>query len=407
MGSYNVVWFIDFEDDVHWVFRTPQMEWSPSLERRMRSDIVTIKLIQSRTTIPIPVIHDFSVDTNNTIGRPYMVLDRVEGTQLWELWYDRTWFTEERRKNVFRSLISYLTQLRVFEFPSIGCIEHDPKTDTLTVGPLLRGRDDILRGLTSLRGPYYSSHAYLCDEISIGVSEADNKYFRTWFLLLRLFAGALPDHSLDGPPFVLGMPDFSPQNIFVDSEGHVTGLVDWDDINTFPRQGGYARYPPWITRDWDPVRYGYFVHNEVSKAKDDEERRDGEGSGDLSDHATSGRSKDNHSCMDDAALSNGVAIQLDHIPTREEKERRPSDPPHVLQKFRDEYLRTVEEVDPVAATSTRHSHIYDAITTGVYLDIGRIEIIERLMEYVFEQSKVSASNLFDGVLEGQWAAEHD
>ena len=23
------------------------------------------------------------------------------------------------------------------------------------------------------------------------------------------------------------------------------------------RQGGYAKYPSWITRDWDPLVYGY------------------------------------------------------------------------------------------------------------------------------------------------------
>ncbi|KAH0580199.1 hypothetical protein H2248_001720 [Termitomyces sp. 'cryptogamus'] len=27
-GAFNVVWFIDFEDNVHRVFRTPQAEWS-------------------------------------------------------------------------------------------------------------------------------------------------------------------------------------------------------------------------------------------------------------------------------------------------------------------------------------------------------------------------------------------
>ncbi|KAH0580194.1 hypothetical protein H2248_001715 [Termitomyces sp. 'cryptogamus'] len=88
------------------------------LAKRLRSDIITMKLVQSRTSIPIPLIHDFPVDTNNVTGRPYTFFDRVEGTQLCKLWFDPKWFTEEHRKNVFRSLVSCMIQLRNLECPA-------------------------------------------------------------------------------------------------------------------------------------------------------------------------------------------------------------------------------------------------------------------------------------------------
>ncbi|KIM37911.1 hypothetical protein M413DRAFT_421199 [Hebeloma cylindrosporum] len=53
------------------------------------------------------------------------------------------------------------------------------------------------------------------------------------------------------------MPDFGFQNVLVDDDGTVTGLLDWDGNDTVPRQSGYARYPLWIMRDWDAFLYSY------------------------------------------------------------------------------------------------------------------------------------------------------
>lgn len=57
----------------------------------------------------------------------------------------------------------------------------------------------------------------------------------------------------------LGHPDFNYQNIFVDDEGNITGVIDWDGVHTVPRALGFARYSSWVTRDWDPVEYGYDI----------------------------------------------------------------------------------------------------------------------------------------------------
>ncbi|KAL2023919.1 hypothetical protein VTK56DRAFT_696 [Thermocarpiscus australiensis] len=57
--------------------------------------------------------------------------------------------------------------------------------------------------------------------------------------------------------FVLCSPDFDSQNILVDDEGNVTGLIDWDHVQTVPPCVGYSCYPSWITRDWNPLMYGW------------------------------------------------------------------------------------------------------------------------------------------------------
>jgi hypothetical protein len=82
--------------------------------------------------------------------------------------------------------------------------------------------------------------------------------------LLRTFAGMIPDPAFDGAPFFLSHPDFGYQNILVDAEGNVTGIIDWDDVTVGPRQSAFARYPSWITRDWDPLMYSYREAPEVN-----------------------------------------------------------------------------------------------------------------------------------------------
>ena len=39
---------------------------------------------------------------------------------------------------------------------------------------------------------------------------------------------------------------------------NITAITDWDGVQTRCPALGYARYPSWITRDWDPVKYGWY-----------------------------------------------------------------------------------------------------------------------------------------------------
>ena len=61
--------------------------------------------------------------------------------------------------------------------------------------------------------------------------------------------------------FVLAHPDFDSQNVLVSEDGTLIALIDWDNVQTVPRCIGYTRYPAWITRDWDPAKYGYGLPN--------------------------------------------------------------------------------------------------------------------------------------------------
>ena len=85
----------------------------------------------------------------------------------------------------------------------------------------------------------------------------DDKFSQGAHRLLKRFIEWLPWSGFAQEPFVLTHPDFNFRNILVSDEGKVCALIDWEGISTVLRFLGNERYPGWLTRDWDPMNYGY------------------------------------------------------------------------------------------------------------------------------------------------------
>ncbi|KAJ7755935.1 aminoglycoside phosphotransferase [Mycena metata] len=212
------------------------------------------------TTIPVPRIIDCQTTENNALGRPYTFMTFLPGTQLAKLWFDPAWFSDERRNTVFESLARLMSQLSSHEFPMIGQLDIDPTTGAVFVGPYYPSIDGIDEGETSpapIGDPFPSTYLSFQSDINDQLKEASNTRVISDLQLLRTFASVLPNPEFDGAPFFLSHPDFGYQNILVDEEGTVTGIVDWDGVSVGPRQCAFASYPSWITRDWDPALYAY------------------------------------------------------------------------------------------------------------------------------------------------------
>jgi len=98
-------------------------------------------------------------------------------------------------------------------------------------------------------------------------------------ILDRMISSCLPSSSAKGrisanqeETFVLSLPDFDSQNTMIDERGNLTGIIDWDNVETVPRFLGYSSFPGWITRDWDPLIY-YYPENKESENSPEELRR--------------------------------------------------------------------------------------------------------------------------------------
>ncbi|KIM38708.1 hypothetical protein M413DRAFT_29944 [Hebeloma cylindrosporum] len=267
-----------------------------------------------------------------------------------------------------------MSQLKDITFQKIGSLELDDD-GILSVGPILPSWENLNRqpdrdySSWVLQGPFTSVHAFLSTTISHQTSCAPSRGFQTQLTLLRMLALSLPDPSLDGPPFVLSMPDFNYQNIFVADDGRVSCLIDWDGIDAVPIQGGYARYPSWITRDWDPSMYGY---------------------------------------PEPSPYLSESAVDQPPMPPREEIFE---DSPTILQQFRDEYLAAYASVDPAGARITRNSHIYEAISIAASNWICTGGILSKLAGYAFglpsdDHQFLTAYELQGALENAAWTADY-
>ena len=280
-GSFNLLYTLEFSDGVRWVLRIPCLGedryFTPASSRLIRSEAMTMSFLRENTSIPIPKIHAFDETTNNEVGVPYILMDSVEGFQVSEKWFDNTGPTplQERRLRILDTVATAMSQLSQFQFDKIGSLQFDSDSYYPTdIGPCnvvdeavsLESTPSASDPCINYRkiGPFDTSREYFKallsmqklpqDQFSIGIHQ-----------LLKMMIQCIPRSVTAKAPefetFVLAHPDFDSQNVLVSEDGTLTALIDWDNVHTVPRCIGYSRYPAWITRDWDPVMYGYGLPN--------------------------------------------------------------------------------------------------------------------------------------------------
>ena len=76
-------------------------------------------------------------------------------------------------------------------------------------------------------------------------------------IAMRLATESIPHLMNDQRKTFILHPDLAWHNIFVDDEANTAAFIDWDGVDISPAGLGFCSYPSWITRDWDPVNYGY------------------------------------------------------------------------------------------------------------------------------------------------------
>ena len=258
-GSFNAVFTIVFSDGVKWIARIPGngLAFGPLDRQRMLSAIYTTSLIRLKTSIPVPEIFSWDV-TSDTLGVPFTLESFVEGSVLAERWDD--WASETKRLKVLRNLAAVMAELSKLEpYDKIGILHFTTDGqfsyigETVLMEPDFFGEDSVW-GTKYVSGPFDTTKSWL---LRGDWKKSRPPWRKAELAILHLAIESIPENLLR--PYVLGHPDFNYQNIFVDDDANILGIIDWDGVSTRPRSLGFARYPSWITRDWDPVKYGYGI----------------------------------------------------------------------------------------------------------------------------------------------------
>ncbi|KAM0355702.1 hypothetical protein ACHAPU_000087 [Fusarium lateritium] len=259
-GSYNIVHVIQL-DSMKLVIRVPATGWGAGLTKTaadaLASQVATMRLVRQKTGAPVPEVYDWDPTNNNEIGAPFICMAFLPGETTHRAWFDQSKDPEAReelRLNILTSLANIMAQFKPMNFDRMGSIM-EKEDGSIRLGPLFHWdeKDDGSIQVGADR-TYFSTMEYLaCNMV---FKDANGAWGQAEAKILETLIKNSPDlesHSR----FVLCPPDFDSQNILVDDKGNVTGLIDWDLCHTMPPHQGYAAYPSWITRDWDPLMYGW------------------------------------------------------------------------------------------------------------------------------------------------------
>lgn len=161
-GSFNHAYNITAENLAigfrqEYIFRTSLPVWP---YYKVESDVATTEFVRHTTSIPVPTIYVFDSNPNNSLGFEWMLMEKVQGTPLHDVW-DTMKF--DAKHALTRKVASWMAELSRFEFSKIGSIFMRSRQHQLEfyIGPTIHERlfehDRISHQI--YRGPFQSVQA--------------------------------------------------------------------------------------------------------------------------------------------------------------------------------------------------------------------------------------------------------
>lgn len=281
-GSYHVLYPLEFDDGVHWLLKVPingtRDRFCEMDARSIRSEALTMRYLQKRTTIPIPDVFSFSKSCDNELNCPFILMKYIDGKPLYDIWFDKTQpkdIIEARRTKCLQGLVAAMVQLSQFSFEQAGSLsfrelDDDVDIDPLEIGPLRlidnsamleHINDDDYDGFPIYleAGPFQDPKGYFTALLDDREKNLTTDFTQGQLILVRMLLGWIPEPDLRNQckSFVLAHPDLDIQNVLVAEDGTLQGIMDWDGVCSVPRSVENERFPSWLTRDWDPSMYGW------------------------------------------------------------------------------------------------------------------------------------------------------
>ena len=264
LGSYNLVYMITFSDLVKWVVRIPIN--APRFQtldiEKMDSEYHTMRCIKD-LGLPVPTVYEWQ-STSTAIGVPFAFISFVPGTDLMDRWHDKEWITEQKKFVILTKLAQYMAKLQRTTFDKVGTLRFAADhTLQPKVGPLF----DIIfdedqyseKGIITIKevGPFDSTQQWLQNDWdTFETSTFSGRQDAGCLKVVELALHSIPEDLKRTDRFVLDHVDYNYQNIKVDDDCNITGIMDWDCVRVSAQGFGATRYPSWLTRDWDPGNYG-------------------------------------------------------------------------------------------------------------------------------------------------------
>lgn len=244
MGGMNYHIELVFEDGISWLARIRRSNvTSPPPELRdyiLRSEVSTLQFL-SRTSIPVPKVSDYNFDENNPVGIGYVLMEKLPGNSLrWSL------ATPEQRRKVTSQLADIYMELKAHPFDMTGSM-YDPEAHD--IGPFAReSLSDYFGSKMKALGPYSSTENYFTAHLQmildlIVKQELYADRAVDAFLIHRFLLDIAPKtcslSQADDEKFYLKHADEKGDQILVDNEFNITGIIDWEWAHTDSKSGAF------------------------------------------------------------------------------------------------------------------------------------------------------------------------
>jgi hypothetical protein len=271
-------------------FNGTRETWTEEDALELRNDVMSMRYVFQKTELLVPQVHEWDAGFDNILGAPFTIMDRMYGVSAYEnLWYeDEMWVEnaegiyvvknadkpspelERRRQNFLKDLAEIMADLQNHEFSKMGALHMEDRYDAPppTIGHYFRHVDG--KGMVK-RGPYDSTAEYIEARMKefreVDFTDVDDEDERRYMLgnirIASVMSDVLPrsvdkhvtdeDYETAPETFVLAHPDLDLQNIFVDEDGSITGIIDWSGLRAVPRWAGWSSLPLFLRKDfeWD------------------------------------------------------------------------------------------------------------------------------------------------------------
>jgi Phosphotransferase enzyme family len=252
-GGQHLVMHIRFEDDVTWLARIRFPPCTRDGHRcvggfrtfrnaalSMESEIATIMYVKKNTSLPVPRVYGYDLGRDNCVSAPYMLIEEISGTNVEERIFRDGGIYGVQMKSVDRQVREFIAELATLRFNKIGRLCLDKENEMISFpgagGPFASSGDYYLVSLQTK----ISTHGYhrVVDEsyrpsVVNWDAASESEIIEIAFWIYLQIAKFLGSQSSEGP-FPLEHPDWNDQNIMVDEDYRVVGVIDWENARTCP-----------------------------------------------------------------------------------------------------------------------------------------------------------------------------
>lgn len=217
----------------HLILRVPRYR-----TQDMYHQVTILNYLKHRLAYPVPEVVVIDSTPHNTLGKPYMLQQRLPGRPLDELW---PMLNHAQRLSSIRAISTLLLDLRKIRNKCPGLISirnttYDLKQDLIRTEPIPIPSSSRTAVASDLSGPQ-TTKAFLldlCTRQHIHTSASSPPACHALWPRITEMIHKLHDLGLisDSDPFYLYHGDMRPQNLLVElvsnTKVRISGILDWD-----------------------------------------------------------------------------------------------------------------------------------------------------------------------------------